>query len=401
MPAEELSRVIDRELGHQRRPPGAARPEPEALPDQRASSTSWVALHLAAAMERASGREAPLPHPRSLRSSVAMVLGWVLVLVLGVLVGARSVNMLLGPSNVRTLAPYRNHGTAARFRAALPCGRRMIDGKAFLFQSPAQPDHKAFVCLNQKVGSTTWKLALLRAGPHTKFHNLTVGPHSAPAVDECDKYSEDVAVPRFMMVRNPYSRLLSGFMDKCVGQPERALALLPSGFAGDVCASISDPVRAFPAFVAAVIDEDPGRLNGHFSLLSEHCHVDAGYDYYLPTEQMVHWYEPFVAALDLGETVRTGWNVSTKWWHNDGSECFYHPPGLGCDGAPLSTAGAGPLAMGSFHATGSDARLGEFYTPELARAVSEWAKADLEEFGYPAWDGVDGAGYLRRISAPY
>ena len=59
------------------------------------------------------------------------------------------------------------------------------------------------------------------------------------------------------------------------------------------------------------------------------------------------------------------------------------------------------MTMGTWHATGSDGRLDEFYTPELARAVSEWAKADLEEFGYAAWDGVDGAGYLRRISAPY
>ena len=36
----------------------------------------------------------------------------------------------------------------------------------------------------------------------------------------------------------------------------------------------------------------------------------------------------------------------------------------------------------------------------LARAVCEWAKADLEEFGYRGWEGVDGAGYLRRISTP-
>ena len=86
MPAEELSRLIDRELGHQRRPPGAARPEPEALPGQRASSRSWVPRHLAAATERASGRKAPL-----------MVLGWVLVGVLA----CSSVHKLLGPSNVR------------------------------------------------------------------------------------------------------------------------------------------------------------------------------------------------------------------------------------------------------------------------------------------------------------
>ena len=44
------------------------------------------------------------------------------------------------------------------------------------------------------------------------------------------------------------------------------------------------------------------------------------------------------------------------------------------------------MTMGTWHATGSDGRLDEFYTPELARAVSEWAKADLEECGYPAWD---------------
>ena len=366
----------------------------------------------------------PRPHPRLLRSSVAVILGWVLV---GVLACA-SFNKLLGPSNVRlvvvgssnqgeswpstapqpefflpekgpeALAPWR---APARPRDRLPCVGKLLDGQPFLFQSPERPDRKAFVCLNQKAGSTTWKLALLRAGPHTKYHHLTVNPHSngAKAEPNCGEHSEDAAVPRFVMVRNPYSRLLSAYMDKCVGTASDEV--LPSGFAGHVCASIGDPVRAFPAFVAAVIDEDPDLLDGQFSLLSEHCHVDAGYDYYLPTEQIVHWYAPFVAALDLGEAVRTGWDVSTMWWRNDGSKCFYHPPGLRCDGAPLGTVRAGALSGDSFHATGSDARLGEFYTPELARAVSEWAKADLEEFGYPAWDGGDGAGYLRRISAPY
>ena len=45
------------------------------------------------------------------------------------------------------------------------------------------------------------------------------------------------------------------------------------------------------------------------------------------------------------------------------------------------------MTMDTWRATGSDGRLDEFCTPELARAVSEWAKAELEECGYPAWDG--------------
>ena len=51
--------------------------------------------------------------------------------------------------------------------------------RGHLSGSPERPDRKAFVCLNHKAGSTTWNLALLRAGPHTRYHNLIVSPHRA------------------------------------------------------------------------------------------------------------------------------------------------------------------------------------------------------------------------------
>ena len=129
MPAEELSRLIDQELGLQRRPPGAARPK--ALPGQRASSRSWVPQHLAAAMERDSGRKAPLPQPR-LRSSIAMVLGWVLV---GVLACA-SVNKLLVPSNVHVVVVGSSNQEEA-WSATAPQPEKVPEPLALAVDCPA------------------------------------------------------------------------------------------------------------------------------------------------------------------------------------------------------------------------------------------------------------------------
>ena len=34
-----------------------------------------------------------------------------------------------------------------------------------------------------------------------------------------------------------------------------------------------------------------------------------------------------------------------------------------------------------------DVQRNGYYTPELAAAVTQYAKSDLEHFGYPVWDG--------------
>ena len=209
MPAEELSRLIDRELGHQRRPPGAARPEPEALPDQRASSTSWVALHLAAAMERASGRKAPLPHPRSLRSSVAMVLGWVLVGVLVGVLACASVNMLLGPSNVHVVvgssnqeearsatAPQPEKAPEARTGAAVPRG--------------GWPSHSNIIWMLWAQGLDNLKSQAKKKGSKYAVDQTCVrawmrlypGPESGWEVRVLDNAEAKLLSPRYAAVRN-------------------------------------------------------------------------------------------------------------------------------------------------------------------------------------------------------
>ena len=52
----------------------------------------------------------------------------------------------------------------------------------------------------------------------------------------------------------------------------------------------------------------------------------------------------------------------------------------------------------SFHATSADARLDEFYRPDVASLVTVVFREDLARFGYPAWDArVAADAYLARI----
>lgn len=265
----------------------------------------------------------------------------------------------------------------------------MIDGYPFLFK---RSKHAAFICLNQKVGSTTWKHVLLRASEdptvRNRYFDLLRSPHGAPAAHGCRNWTS-AAIPRFMMVRNPYSRLLSAFLDKCMINQSSGSCPIRQEVAA------RDPIGGFATVVGMVVHSKKP-LNAHFGLLSRsRCELASGYDYYLPIEQMQYWYGPFVDALGINTVVRWGWNLTTHWWQHS-EECFYHPPGQDCNGTHSNALGADEPA--SFHATGSDAHLDAYYTPELALKVTKWALPDLLEFGYRPWSGTGGDAYLGSIS---
>ena len=191
-----------------------------------------------------------------------------------------------------------------------------------------------------------------------------------------------------MMVRNPYSRLLSAYMDKCILQGESYCPIDPK-------VAANDSISGF-ATVVARVTQSKNFQNGHFRLLVQsHCGIRSGYDYYLPIEQMQYWYRPFVDALGINTVVKWGWNLTTHWWRHS-EECFYHPPGQDCDGTQSKALDA--YAPRSFHATGSDGQLDAYYTPHLAQMVTKWALPDLLEFGYRPWSGTGGDAYLGSIS---
>ena len=217
------------------------------------------------------------------------------------------------------------------------------------------------------------------------YHDLQRSPHSAPAIPGCHNYTSANNF-RFMVVRNPYSRLLSGYLDKCILQGN----LCPV----DVSLARKNPVSGFAQLVAHI--RSGANLNSHFTLLTQHCGIQDGYDYYLPTEQMDLWYSPFSNLTGLTQALRFGWNMTTHWWSGK-SECFYQVRGHDCDGH--SSDGVLGGVGHSFHASSADSQLDVFFNPSLARAVTNWAEPDLAEFGYRPWGGVNGLAYLRSISA--
>mmetsp|Transcript_7201 Transcript_7201/g.12132 ORF Transcript_7201/g.12132 Transcript_7201/m.12132 type:complete len:283 (+) Transcript_7201:182-1030(+) len=279
----------------------------------------------------------------------------------------------------------------------------MTDGCPFLV-----PSKRAILCLSEKVGSTTWKFALLRAQPAAwRYHDLDYSPHiKPPSGTSADEFAAAVAksaAPRFMLVRNPYSRFLSAYLDKV--RLQNKTALWPRRFRDGLD-------HSFAALINATCAPGVKDVDRHFLPLSRSCLMSKPgaapshpYDFFLKVEQIERWYLPFVRAIGLESTVKHGWNASTYWWHSQ-RDCFYAPAGVTCavfhklDSA--TAASAAPPAQGtsmpaSFHATGADSQLNTYYTPKLAEAVTRCAENDLAIFGYPRWNGVDGLAYLRRL----
>ena len=123
------------------------------------------------------------------------------------------------------LAPWATksatHGSSAR-RIALTDVVR--NGQPFAF--PGVGGRPVILCLLPKVGSTTWKLALLSA-LHPRRHSwlLQRSPHRKRHVHELPKFTRAQLqrAVRIVLVRNPYDRLLAAYLDKMVLQRKAKL----------------------------------------------------------------------------------------------------------------------------------------------------------------------------------
>lgn len=141
----------------------------------------------------------------------------------------------------------------------------------------------------------------------------------------------------FIIVRSPYARLLSGWLDKRDFPQFR----LPQNF-GD--------------FVKWVEPQATKRLNEHWKPMSAFCGIEHGmkFDLVARLEEIDDWGPALVERTSIEPFVETGWGGG-----------FFRSPGDNVK-----------------HNHNSEKRLQEFYTPELMRIVERIYKNDFARFGY-------------------
>eukprot|EP00510_Aplanochytrium_minuta_P003328 CAMPEP_0184007556 /NCGR_PEP_ID=MMETSP0954-20121128/1403_1 /TAXON_ID=627963 /ORGANISM="Aplanochytrium sp, Strain PBS07" /LENGTH=261 /DNA_ID=CAMNT_0026286407 /DNA_START=345 /DNA_END=1131 /DNA_ORIENTATION=+ len=228
----------------------------------------------------------------------------------------------------------------------------------------------------------SWKEEAVR---RFQEQNIKPFPGLASSKAETARALADTSVKRFMIVKNPYTRFLSGYLDKIELQGLRKY--FPPGF---------DKGSNFTDFVEGYSKVPLDEMNKHFRPITHQCNIPIGmtYDYILDVERLSEWYELFVQHLEIKEEAQHGWNIQTKYFKGH-KECFYTTPGKDCAEMFLQPEQSRQrefsldkeAAPETFHATGSASKLDKYYTPETAIQVSKILKNDIACFGYSFWNG--------------
>ena len=221
-----------------------------------------------------------------------------------------------------------------------------------------------------------------------------------------------------VVVRNPYERLLSGWLDKLAREPRH-----PS-FHVRLPPALARPNATASEYAAFVewYGKRPGWIHRRYaadmSLYAQlhlwpivHTWVEVrdalwsqsdeayasvyGRARLLQVEHMSRWYAPLVRELGLQAAAG-----NRREW---ASGCFFRASSESCDAALDPTAAHPPRACddgveqppwkrgGYLHNTSACAKLWAFYTPRTAEVVTALFRQDLDALGYPVWSAQPGS----------
>jgi len=208
------------------------------------------------------------------------------------------------------------------------------------------PTKNFLYCGIPKCGVSRWRRLIRRvSGIVTWQDNLAHNPAknglqyiadiAKQSTQEAEALLNDPRVYTFVIVRSPYTRLLSGWLDKR-GFPQFKLP------------------QTFPAFVYWAVRQTDDQINEHFKPMTSFCGMTEGlrFDAVYRIEEIGTWGPQLVRKLNITDSTATGWGGS-----------FFR-------------------SKNQVHNHFSDQRLTEYYTDELMRVVAERYRKDFEVLGY-------------------
>lgn len=176
-------------------------------------------------------------------------------------------------------------------------------------------------------------------GMHDRDFSPLLRPSQLPGFD---RFMSNGNVYVFCFVRNPYSRLLSTYLDKIVRskRPKRSVVRWLGHSSPNLNVNVS-----FQEFVEFVCSQEPIDMNGHWRPQTyQTCQHCVNFDF-------VGRFESF--RTDFETVLSHITSDYSKYWH---TECR--------------------------HSTNSESRLTEYYTSSIRNRVFEKYRVDFEAFGY-------------------
>lgn len=227
-----------------------------------------------------------------------------------------------------------------------------------------------------------------------------------PSLHMFQDTSADTTVPKFVIGRHPYTRMLSGFLDKMTWTEShgkdwttvRQINFRLARGEAELFQATPDGFREFVLMLSKhVLAGTP--VNEHFEPMINVCDVrKVQYQYYLRLEDMPTWFPCLRAGLKLERFSDTGWDHSRKyhsdWYSEYNDKCWWSPKGMSCSeyaelSQKLLEGSISEIAVDNvdahdhdIHATSADEKWKQFYTQEVADTVYQMYKLDFDLFGY-------------------
>lgn len=307
-----------------------------------------------------------------------------------------------------------------------------------MLQDPNPPIRDAFTQFNKvhlPPYPTIWHYRLPHPDPRNALTpsdydgdvNTTAPEPFAPIVGTAPPRVPD-GIPSFVVGRNPYVRLVSGYLDKMVHNPKRydqwTYKAVNRGMGFHEKARWNGTVASFRSFVRSLSHSGVDAVDGHFHEATKFCAGSVHMDYYLKLEELEEWFPCFMDGLGLRGWTESGWadtphgrmrvgegeqRISidaargpgfrgvegVDWMRVEGNQCWWSPSGVTCkeyydsfveaDGVIVPGGGRADSAVGALrdeHDTRADDKWQQYYDQETSDLVYFLYYKDFKAFGY-------------------